>query len=371
MEIELKTCVIRPWLPGDEESLVAHANNYNVWRNMRNRFPHPYTTDDAREWIRHTAEESPRTNFAIVVDGEAAGGIGLVLNGDIHRCSAEIGYWLGEAFWGRGVVTEAVRAITQWAFDNFNLSRIYAGVLEWNPASMRVLEKAGYQFEGRLRKAVVKQNQVMDEFIYSIVRDKEPRPVMSENLAQHYLENVIAEFRSLKKLGDRAMEQLDDEQFFVTLDEESNSVAIIVKHLAGNMRSRWVDFLTSDGEKPDRRRDQEFIIDANTKRAEVVEWWERGWRHVFDAIEPLRPEDVMRTVAIRQEPHTVLQAINRQLGHYAMHVGQIIFLAKHMKSTDWKTLSVPRGRSEQINQMMIERMKNKKDEPGGLIRHKS
>jgi hypothetical protein len=102
MEIELKTCVIRPWRPGDEESLVAHANNYSVWRNLRDRFPHPYTTDDAREWIRRMCEESLQTNFAIVVDGEAAGGIGLVLNGDIHRCSAEIGYWLGEAFWGRG-----------------------------------------------------------------------------------------------------------------------------------------------------------------------------------------------------------------------------------------------------------------------------
>jgi RimJ/RimL family protein N-acetyltransferase len=170
MEIELKTCVIRPWRAGDAGSLVAHANNYKIWRNMRDRFPHPYTAEDAREWIRRASEESPRINFAIVVDGEAAGGIGLILNGDIHRCSAEIGYWLGEAFWGRGVVTEAVRAMTQWAFDNFNLSRIYAGVLEWNPASMRVLEKAGYQFEGRLRMAVIKQNQVMDEFIYSIVR---------------------------------------------------------------------------------------------------------------------------------------------------------------------------------------------------------
>src|SRR5262245_40510222 len=109
MEIELKTCVIRPWRPGDEESLVAHANNYNVWRNMRDRFPHPYTADDAREWIRHTGEESPRTNFAIVVDGEAAGGIGLVLNGDIHRCSAEIGYGFAEAFWVRRFVTDAVR----------------------------------------------------------------------------------------------------------------------------------------------------------------------------------------------------------------------------------------------------------------------
>ena len=355
MEIELKTCVIRPWRPGDEGSLIANANNYKIWRNMRDRFPHPYTAEDAREWIRRVGEESPCANFAIVVDGEAVGGIGLILNGDIHRCSAEIGYWLGEAFWGRGVVTEAVRALTQWAFDSFNLSRIYAGVLEWNPASMRVLEKAGYQFEGRLRKAVVKQNQVMDEFIYSIVRDKEMRPAMPENLAQHYLENVIAEFRSLKKLGDRAMEQLDDEQFFLTLDAESNSVAILVKHLAGNMRSRWVDFLASDGEKPDRHRDQEFIIDASTNRAEVVEWWERGWRYVFDAIEPLRPEDVTRTVMIRQEPHTVLQAINRQLGHYATHIGQVVFLAKHLKSTEWKTLSVPRGQSEQFNQTMTER----------------
>src|SRR5262249_37180153 len=147
-----------------------------------------------------------------------------------------------------------------------------------------------------------------------------------------------------------------DEQLFVTLDAESNSVAILVRHLAGNMRSRWTDFLTSDGEKPDRYRDQEFIIDLNTKRSELIEWWEGGWRYVFDAIEALRSEDIMRTVTIRQEPHTVLQAINRQLGHYAGHVGQIVFLAKHLKSSEWKTLSVPRGQSKQFNQMMIDRL---------------
>jgi hypothetical protein len=193
---------------------------------------------------------------------------------------------------------------------------------------------------------------------------------MTENLAQNYLESAIGEFRYLKKLGDRAMEQLDDQQFFLTLDAESNSIAIIVKHLAGNMRSRWMDFLTSDGEKPDRFRDQEFIVDEKTTRAEVMQWWERGWQYVFDALEPLQPADVMRTVLIRGEPHTVVQAINRQLGHYAGHIGQIVFLAKHLKSSDWKTLSVPRGQSEQFNQMMIERLKQKQNQESGLIHHR-
>ncbi|HZF40414.1 MAG TPA: DUF1572 family protein [Blastocatellia bacterium] len=195
---------------------------------------------------------------------------------------------------------------------------------------------------------------------------------MPENLASHYLENAITEFRSLKRLGERAMEQLDDEQFFVTLDPESNSVAIIARHMAGNMRSRWTDFLTSDGEKPDRHRDQEFIVDAATTRADVIEWWERGWKYVFDALEALRPEDVMRTVMIRQEPHTVAQAISRQLGHYAMHVGQIVFLTKHLKSAEWKTLSVPRGKSEQFNRMMTERLKeNPGTDSGPRIAHQT
>ena len=173
---------------------------------------------------------------------------------------------------------------------------------------------------------------------------------MTDNLAKNYLESAIAEFRYLKKQGDRAMEQLDDQQLFVTPDAESNSVAVIVKHLAGNMRSRWMDFLTSDGEKPDRFRDREFIVDANTTRDEVMAWWERGWRYVFDALEPLSPEDVTRTVMIRSEPHTVVQAINRQLGHYAGHVGQIVFLAKHFQSGKWKSLSIPRKGSAEFNE---------------------
>lgn len=181
---------------------------------------------------------------------------------------------------------------------------------------------------------------------------------MADELAKHYLENVISEFRLLKKQGERAMEQLNEEELFATLDPESNSIAILVKHLAGNMRSRWVDFLTSDGEKPDRFRDQEFVLDDTASRDDLMNWWEQGWQYVFNALEPLQAADVMRTVVIRAEPHTVVQAINRQLTHYATHIGQIVFLAKHLKSANWKTLSVPRGQSEQFRQMMIERMKN-------------
>ncbi|MBP6822061.1 MAG: DUF1572 family protein [Acidobacteria bacterium] len=181
---------------------------------------------------------------------------------------------------------------------------------------------------------------------------------MTDELAKHYLENSITEFRSIKKLAERALHQLNEKEFFVAIDAESNSIAILIKHLAGNMRSRWVDFLTSDGEKPDRNRDQEFVLDEATTRQQVMEWWEQGWQYVFDALVPLQPEDVMRTVVIRHEPHTVVQAISRQTAHYATHVGQIVFLAKHLKGSDWKTPSVPRGKSEEFRQMMIERMKN-------------
>ncbi|HQR31368.1 MAG TPA: DUF1572 family protein [Blastocatellia bacterium] len=181
---------------------------------------------------------------------------------------------------------------------------------------------------------------------------------MSNELAKHYLETVLVEFRSMKKLAERALDQLNEAEFFVTLDPESNSIAVLVKHMAGNMRSRWVDFLTSDGEKLDRNRDQEFILDESTTREQVMHWWEQGWQYVFNALEPLQPEDMLRTVIIRHEPHTVVQAISRQTAHYAEHVGQIVFLAKHLKGNDWKTPSVPRGKSEEFRQMMIERMKN-------------
>jgi len=168
--------------------------------------------------------------------------------------------------------------------------------------------------------------------------------------ATHYLEEARRQLRGHKRMGEGAMTQLRDEDFFVGLDPEANSVAILAKHIAGNMRSRFTDFLTSDGEKPDRFRDREFEVTAATTRADVVKWWEEGWATVFAAIDPLKPEDVMRTVTIRGEPHTVLQAINRAIAHYAQHIGQIVFLAKHLRSDEWKTLSIPRGKSEEFKQ---------------------
>jgi hypothetical protein len=170
-------------------------------------------------------------------------------------------------------------------------------------------------------------------------------------VSKHYLEEARRQMRGHKRMGEGAMAQLRDEDLFVTLDAESNSVAILVKHLAGNMRSRFTDFLTTDGEKPDRFRDTEFELTPTTTRADVMKWWEDGWACVFAAIEPLKPEDVMRTVTIRSEPHTVLQAINRQIAHYAAHIGQIVFLAKHLRSSEWKTLTIPRGKSEEFKKV--------------------
>jgi hypothetical protein len=138
---------------------------------------------------------------------------------------------------------------------------------------------------------------------------------MAFEVSNHYLEEARRQLRGHKRMGEGAMSQLRDKEFFVTLDPESNSVAILVKHLAGNMRSRFTDFLSSDGEKPDRLRDREFELTSETTRAEVMQWWEEGWECVFGAIDPLKPEDVMRVVTIRGEPHTVLQAINRQIAH--------------------------------------------------------
>ena len=182
------------------------------------------------------------------------------------------------------------------------------------------------------------------------------------DLASQYLDEAMRQFRGHKRLTEGALSQLKDEEIFMTLDAEANSVAIIVKHLAGNMRSRFVDFLTSDGEKPDRHRDQEFEVTAQTTRADVMRWWEEGWNHVFAAVGALQPQDLSRTVYIRAEPHSVLQAINRQIAHYAYHCGQIVFLAKHFRSTEWKSLSVPKGKSEEFNRGMVEKQHAEKSE---------
>ena len=171
---------------------------------------------------------------------------------------------------------------------------------------------------------------------------------MAHKFSTSYVEDSLSLFRYYKKLGEGAIEQVSDEQLFAALDPEMNSIAIIMKHIAGNMRSRWTDFLTSDGEKPDRNRDTEFEQPPST-RSELLKVWNNGWERVFSALEPLSNSDLERTVTIRGEPHSVMQAINRQIAHYAYHVGQIVFLAKHLNASGWKSLSVPRNKSAEFN----------------------
>lgn len=172
---------------------------------------------------------------------------------------------------------------------------------------------------------------------------------MALQFTTSYIEDSLALFRYYKSLAERAMAQVSDEQLVAVLDNEMNSIAVVVKHMAGNMRSRWTDFLTSDGEKPNRQRDSEFVEPPSTRDG-LLAMWEEGWNCVFQALEPLSEEDLARSVAIRGEAHSVMQAINRQIAHYAYHCGQIVLLAKHFNHSGWQSLSVPRGQSHQFNQ---------------------
>ena len=170
---------------------------------------------------------------------------------------------------------------------------------------------------------------------------------MALEFTTSYLKDSIDVLRYYKRLGERAIAQVPDESLIAALDSESNSIAVIVKHLAGNMRSRFTDFFTSDGEKPDRKRDTEFEAPPKT-RAELMAMWEAGWQHVFNALTPLTDAQLSQKVYIRSEAHSVTQAINRQLAHYAYHVGQIVYVAKHFAGTNWAALTIPRGKSEEF-----------------------
>lgn len=174
-----------------------------------------------------------------------------------------------------------------------------------------------------------------------------------------YLKDIVGQFRKLKDLAEKAFVQVSDDDFYRATSDISNSIGIIVKHMAGNMRSRWRDFLNADGEKPDRNRDSEFVIETGESRGILMEKWEEGWGLLFEALRALESDDLDRTVYIRGEPHKVMEAIHRQLTHYAYHVGQIVYLARHFAGEKWRTLSVPREKSEAFNEMMRHRWKKK------------
>ena len=170
---------------------------------------------------------------------------------------------------------------------------------------------------------------------------------------ENYISDVGETFRKYKSLAEKGLAQVPDEEFFRKIDEESNSISAILKHIGGNLRSRWADFLTSDGEKSDRNRDSEFIADDDTRES-LTEFWEDGWNALFSTLEILTAEDLEKTIQIRGENYTVFRAINRSLTHTASHVGQITFLAKHFRAKDWKTLSVPKNKSAEFNSYLSE-----------------
>jgi [ribosomal protein S5]-alanine N-acetyltransferase len=167
VELKLQHCTVRDWRLDDAESLAKHANNRRVSFNLRDRFPYPYSIQDAKNFLERTVAKEPRTNFCIEINGMVVGGIGLTLGEDVHRQTAEFGYWLGEEFWGRGIMSEVVPAFVNYCFEKFSLHRISAQTFSSNPASARVLEKAGFVFEGRLRKNVVKDGQILDSLVYA------------------------------------------------------------------------------------------------------------------------------------------------------------------------------------------------------------
>lgn len=173
MELQCGPCTIRSWRHGDEETLHLHANNRKIWINVRDRFPHPYTRADAEQWIQHITAKTLETNFAIDVDGEAVGGIALMLQDDVDRCSAEVGYWLSEQYWRRGIVTAALKAITEYAFKHLELTRVFAIPFAHNAASIRVLEKAEYCCEGRMRRSAIKDGVILDQFLYAKTDDEQ------------------------------------------------------------------------------------------------------------------------------------------------------------------------------------------------------
>jgi Protein of unknown function (DUF1572) len=175
-----------------------------------------------------------------------------------------------------------------------------------------------------------------------------------KSLGAACLDETFRAFRGYKRLADTSLAQVDDQGFFYLPDPESNSIALVVKHIAGNLRSRWTDFLTTDGEKPDRDRDQEFLLTPADTREDLMRRWDSSWETVFATLRSLQPEDVSRTVYIRNEPHTVLQAMLRSVTHVAHHIGQIVFLAKHLRGADWNTLSIPKGKSAEFNAMKPE-----------------
>ena len=283
-------------------------------------------------------------------DGRLLGGTGLSFDGPGE---AMTGYVLAQDAWGQGYASEALAAMVALAAQ-LGVRRLYALCHPAHLASRRVLEKCGFVVDRAGARHMefpnlapgVSQPAVCYARSPAAIASPKGDSIMSEDRAlmieAHYLADAVAQMRRLKEHADKAVTQVDDAAFFGTIDPDANSIAIIMKHVAGNMQSRWTDFLTSDGEKPDRHRDLEFEVEGADTRAKVMAAWEAGWDLTLKTVGALTPADLGKTVRIRGEALGVIHAINRQMTHYAEHAGQIVLLAKHFAGSNWKTLSIPK-----------------------------
>jgi L-amino acid N-acyltransferase YncA/uncharacterized damage-inducible protein DinB len=313
----------------------------------------PKTADERLRWLEAHDERHPV--LVAELDGQVVGWAALTTWSDrpAYEQTAETSSYVAEAFHGRGVGRALKQRLIEEA-RRLGFHTILARVAEESEASLHINESFGFKHIGTMKEVGLKFGRRLDVHVMQLMLNETADSGMvtpsqaTDCLASVVIRSALDTFQANKQLADRAVEQVPDDKLHVALDEHTNSIAVIMKHVAGNLISRWTDFLTTDGEKPWRHRDNEFV-DSFSSRTEVLEYWERGWNCLLETLQNLTPEDLEKTVTIRGEPHSVPLAIARSLGHTCYHVGQIVQVARILAADEWNTLTIPRGKSEEFN----------------------
>lgn len=319
------------------------------------------TVDDRIRWLE--AHDDRHPVFVAELNGEVVGWAALNTWSEraAYRDTAETSFYVLEAFRGRGVGRMLKATLVEQA-RSLGFHTLIARVAQESDVSLHLNTSFGFQRIGTMREVGFKFGRRLDVHLLQLMLDEpadpaggdavESSPATVDSLASEFLKGAITVFRANKRLADAAVAQLPDDKLHVALSADVNSIAVIMKHVAGNLLSRWTHFLTTDGDKPWRNRDEEFV-DTFENRAQVLEYWEKGWRRLFETLQSLQPGDLARTVTIRGEPHSVPTAIHRSQAHCGYHIGQIVFVARVLAGDQWKTITIPRGQSETYNRKFL------------------